>query len=172
MSTLVQQFLYACILHLLYCFVLTNIHEIYMLKVESNCWSLNLPLCWLNTFYLEPIALWVNSYAKLFDACLESTIHEKFLLIWFSCLLIIYLLANYRPLTWITSFITCDLQYYLIKIMIVACHLRNYFVLAWGCLIRLKRIYNFWCSMLILYQLLCVLHTLHSIFMHFLGLTY
>ena len=76
-----------------------NIHEIYMLKVESNCWNLNLPLCWLNTFYLESIALWVNSYAKLFDACLESTIHEKFLLIWFSCLLIIYLPANYRPLT-------------------------------------------------------------------------
>ena len=128
MSTLVQQFLYACILHLLYCFVLTNIHEIYMLKVEGNCWNLNLPLCWLNTFCLESIALWVNSYAKLLDACLESTIHEKFLLIWFSCLLIIYLLANYRPLTWITSFITCALQYYLIKIMIVACHLRNYFV--------------------------------------------
>ena len=127
-STLVQQFLYACILHSLYCSVLTNIHEIYMLKVESNCWSLNLPLCWLNTFYLESIALWVNSYVKLFDACLESTIHEKFLLIWFSCLLIIYLLANYRLLTWITSFITCALQYYLIKIMIVACHLRNYFV--------------------------------------------
>ena len=113
---------------LIICFVLTNIHEIYMLKVESNCWSLNLPLCWLNTFYLESIALWVNSYAKLFDACLKSTIHEKFLLIWFSCLLIIYLLANYRPLTWITSFITCALQYYLIKIMIVACHLRNYFI--------------------------------------------
>ena len=102
--------------------------DIYMLKVESNCWNLNFPLCWLKTFYLESIALWVNSYEKLFDACLESTIHEKFLLIWFSCLLIIYLLANYRPLTWITSFITCALQYYLIKIMIVACHLRNYFV--------------------------------------------
>ena len=69
---------------LIICFVLTNIHEIYMLKVENNCWNLNLPLCWLNTFYLESIALWVNSYAKLFDACLESTIYEKLLLIWFS----------------------------------------------------------------------------------------
>ena len=71
----------------------------------------------IDAFYLESIALWVNSYAKLFDACLESTIHEKFLLIWFSCLLIIYLLANYRPLPWITSFITCALHYYLIKIV-------------------------------------------------------
>ena len=71
----------------------------------------------IDAFYLEFIALWVNSYAKLFDACLESTIHEKFLLIWFSCLFIIYLLANYRPLPWITSFITCALQYYLIKIV-------------------------------------------------------
>ena len=71
----------------------------------------------IDAFYLESITLWVNSYAKLFDACLESTIHEKFLLIWFSCLLIIYLLANYRLLPWITSFITCALQYYLIKIV-------------------------------------------------------
>ena len=90
--------------------------------------KLNHTLCCFNAFYFESIALWVTSYAKLFDACLESTIHEKFLLIWFSCLPIIYLLANYRPLTCITSFITCALQYYLIKIMIVACHLRNYFV--------------------------------------------
>ena len=48
----------------------------------------------IDACYLEFIALWVNSYAKLFYACLESTIHEKFLLIWFSCLFIIYLLAT------------------------------------------------------------------------------
>jgi hypothetical protein len=39
-------------------------------------------------------------------------------------------------------------------------------------MIRRKCIYNFWCSMLVLHQLLCVLITLHSIFMHFLELTY
>ena len=83
----------------------------------NNCWNLNLPMCCFNAFYLESIVLWVNSYAKLFDACLESTIHEKFLLIWFSCLLFIYLLENYRPLLWVTSFITWALQYYLIKIV-------------------------------------------------------
>ena len=71
----------------------------------------------LQCLYFESIALLVNSYAKLFDACLESTIHEKFLLIWFSCLLFIYLLANYRPLPWVTSFMTWALQYYLIKIV-------------------------------------------------------
>jgi len=74
----VHWFLHACLLHLLYYFVLTIIHEICMLKVESNCWNLNPPLCCFKTFYLESIALWVNSYARLFDTCLESTIHEKF----------------------------------------------------------------------------------------------
>jgi hypothetical protein len=39
-------------------------------------------------------------------------------------------------------------------------------------LIRLKRIYNFWCSMLVLHHLLCVLFTLRGIFMYFLELTY
>ena len=48
----------------------------------------------IDAFYLEYFALWVNSYAKLFYACLESTIHEKVLLIWLSCLFIIYLLAT------------------------------------------------------------------------------
>jgi hypothetical protein len=43
---------------------------------------------------------------------------------------------------------------------------------AWGCLIRRKRIYIFWCSMLVLHQLLCVLFTLHGIFLHFPELTY
>jgi hypothetical protein len=38
--------------------------------------------------------------------------------------------------------------------------------------IRCKRICNFWCSMLVLHQLLCVLFTLRGIFMHFLELTY
>jgi hypothetical protein len=38
--------------------------------------------------------------------------------------------------------------------------------------IRLKRIYNFWCSMLVLHQLFCVLFTLCDIFMHFPELTY
>ena len=52
---------------------------------------------------------------------------------------------------------------------------RHQYLAVLGCLyrvIRLKRIYNFLRSMLILYQLLHVLYTLYSIFMHFLGLTY
>ena len=125
--------LYALILTcLLIALVILLYVDNYPWDIHVTSWKqllkLNHPLCCFNAFYFESIALWVTSYAKLFDTCLESTIHEKFLLIWFSCLLIIYLLANYRPLTWITSFITCALQYYLIKIMIVACHLRNYFV--------------------------------------------
>jgi hypothetical protein len=71
----------------------------------------------------------------------------------------------------------------LIKIVLGACHLQNYYFvitylfedeqeLSLGMLIRCKRIYNFWCSMLVLHQLLCVLFTLRGIFMHFLELTY
>jgi hypothetical protein len=44
--------------------------------------------------------------------------------------------------------------------------------LSLGMLIRYKCIYNFWCSMLVLHQLLYILFTLHGIFMHFLELTY
>ena len=44
--------------------------------------------------------------------------------------------------------------------------------LSLGMLIRCKRIYNFWCSMLVLYLLSYVLSTLWSIFTHFLELTY
>jgi hypothetical protein len=36
----VHWFLHTSLLHLLYCFALTTIHEIYMLQVESNCWNL------------------------------------------------------------------------------------------------------------------------------------
>jgi hypothetical protein len=39
-------------------------------------------------------------------------------------------------------------------------------------MIRLKRIYNFWCSMLVLHHLLHVLFTLCGVFMQFLELTY
>ena len=36
----VHWFLHVYLLHLLYYSMLTNIHEIYMLQVESNCWNL------------------------------------------------------------------------------------------------------------------------------------
>jgi hypothetical protein len=39
-------------------------------------------------------------------------------------------------------------------------------------MIRWKRIYNFWCSMLVLHRLLYVLFTLHGISIYFLELTY
>ena len=73
---LIPTYLHIALIILLY---VDNIHEIYMLQVESNRWNLiflcvaSIPLLWI-------IALWVNSYARLIDACLESTIHEKSLL--------------------------------------------------------------------------------------------
>jgi hypothetical protein len=70
----------------------------------------------------------------------------------------------------------------LIKIVLAACYLKNYFVITYlledeqelslGMLICCKGIYNFRCSMLVLHQLLYVLFTLRGIFMHFLELTY
>ena len=64
---LILTYLLIALIILLY---VDNIHEIYMLQVESNRWNLiffcvaSIPLLWI-------IALWVNSYARLIDACLE-----------------------------------------------------------------------------------------------------
>ena len=64
---LIPTYLLIALIILLY---VDNIHEIYMLQVESNRWNLiffcvaSIPLLWF-------IALWVNSYARLIDACLE-----------------------------------------------------------------------------------------------------
>ena len=123
----VQQFLHASLLHLYIALCWQYPWDIY---VES--WKLVLQLkssyVLIDAFYLETIALWVNSYAKLFYACLQSTIHEKFFLIWFSFLFIIYLLANYRPLPWITSYITCALHYYVDQNYIGSMSLQKLFV--------------------------------------------
>jgi hypothetical protein len=43
---------------------------------------------------------------------------------------------------------------------------------AWRCLIRLKHIYNFWCSMLIYTPFSLCFVTLRGVFMHFPELTY
>ena len=70
----------------------------------------------------------------------------------------------------------------LIKIVLASCHLKNYFVITYlledeqelslGMLIRLKRIYNFWCSMLVLHQFIYVFLTLRCTFTWFPALTY
>ena len=73
---LIPTYLHIALIILLY---VDNIHEIYMLQVESNRWNL-IFFCVASMLLLWIIALWVNSYARLIDACLESTIHEKSLL--------------------------------------------------------------------------------------------
>ena len=68
----------------------------------------------------------------------------------------------------------------LIKIVLASCHIKNYlFVITYlledeqelslGMMIRCKRIYNFWCSMLVLHQFLYVLFTLRCTFYTFSG---
>ena len=39
--------------------------------------KLNSSFVLIEYLLLETIALWVNAYAKQFDACLENTIHEN-----------------------------------------------------------------------------------------------
>mgnify|MGYP003477429428 CR=1 FL=1 len=120
----VHWFLHICILHLLYYSMLTIIHEIYMLQVESNRWNLiflcvaSMPLLWI-------IALWVNSYARLIDACLESTIHEK------SLLYDSFVYSLSSSLLRIAAFISYAYNS-MIKIMI-ACHFRNYLCYRFTC---------------------------------------
>jgi hypothetical protein len=167
---LIPTYLHIALIILLY---VDNIHEIYMLQVESNRWNLiflcvaSIPLLWI-------IALWVNSYARLIDACLESTIHEKSLLydsVVYSC----HYLCFDRCIHYIMFTNS------MIKIM-MACHFRNYLCyrftcsgraeLSLGMLIRLQRIDNFLCSMPHYWCYLHVLCTLYVIFVHFLELTY
>ena len=160
------------LLHLLYCFALTTIHEIYMLQVESNRWNLiflcvaSMPLLWI-------IALWVNSYARLIDACLEVLFMK-------SLCFMIQLFTHVITIVLIAAFITYAYNS-MIKFM-MACHSRNYLCyrlpardeqeLSLGMLIRLRRIDNFLCSMPHYWWYLHVLCILYVIFMHFPELTY
>ena len=113
-GALIPTYLHIALIILLY---VDNIHEIYMLQVESNRWNLiflcvaSIPLFWF-------IALWVNSYARLIDACLESTIHEKSLL--YDSIVYSLHLHCFESLHSLHV-----LTIVLIKIM-MACHFRNY----------------------------------------------
>ena len=118
----VHWFLHTCILYLLYYSMLTIIHEIYMLQVESNRWNLiflcvaSIPLLWF-------IALWVNSYARLIDACLEVLFMK-------SLCFMIQLFTHVIYIVLIAAFITY--VYNMIKFM-MACHSRNYLCLSFTC---------------------------------------
>ena len=65
----VHWFLHVYLLHLLYCFMLTIIHEIYMLKLKATA-ETYIFLCVVSTLLLRTYCLWVNCYASLIDACL------------------------------------------------------------------------------------------------------
>ena len=166
---LIPTYLLIALIILLY---VDNIHEIYMLWVESNRWNLiflcvaSMPLLWI-------IALWVNSYARLIDACLEVLFMK-------SLCYMIHLFTHVIYIVLIAAFITYAYNS-MIKVM-MACHSRNYLCyrlpardeqeLSLGMLIRLRRIDNFLCSMPHYWWYLHVLCTLYVIFVHFLELTY
>ena len=141
---LIPTYLHIALVILLY---VDNIHEICMLQVESNRWNLiflcvaSIPLIWF-------IALWVNSYARLIDACLEVLFMK-------SLCYMIHLFTHVITIVLIAAFITYAYNS-MIKVM-MACHSRNYLCyrlpardeqeLSLGMLIRLRRIDNFLCSM-------------------------
>ena len=166
---LIPTYLLIALIILLY---VDNIHEIYMLQVESNRWNLiffcvaSMPLLWI-------IALWVNSYARLIDACLEVLFMK-------SLCFMIQLFTHVITIVLIAAFISYAYNS-MIKVM-MACHSRNYLCyrftcsgraeLSLGMLIRLRRIDNFLCSMPHYWWYLHVLCTLYVIFVHFLELTY
>jgi hypothetical protein len=97
-----------------------------------------------------------------------------------------FICVTFHVVTWLLSFMVKIISFMpmfsilwsqlamlyidLIKI-VLACHLKNYYFLsliysrtsrskAWGCLIRCKRIYNFWCSILVFALIaLCFVYT-------------
>ena len=117
---LIPTYLHIALVILLY---VDNIHEIYMLQVESNCWNLiflcvaSMPLLWI-------IALWVNSYARLIDACLEVLFMK-------SLCFMIHLFTHVITIVLIAAFITYVYNS-MIKFM-MACHSRNYLCLSFTC---------------------------------------
>ena len=77
-------------------------------------------------FWLENVAWWANFYVKMYSSMSQNYYSWNVLLVW--CILIAHCLlySNYKLLTWISSFSSCALHYYLIKIMLVACQFKNY----------------------------------------------
>ena len=113
------QYLHVYLLHLLYCFMLTTIHEIYMLQVESNCWNLII-LC---------VASKLSTKNLLFY---ELTLMQDLLMLVLKVLFMkslcymIQLFSHYLYHFSESLHSSHMLTIVLIKIMIVACHFRNY----------------------------------------------
>ena len=103
--------------------------------------------------------------------------------LYFSCTLyIVFCLIAFHVIAWFLSLLQCYIYHVYVIILwsqlyvllqlfgqgcVIACHFKNYFCyhlptrdeqeLSLGMLIRRKRIYNFWCSMLVLLLFLHVL---------------
>ena len=87
-------FLHIYLLHLLYYSMLTNIHEIYMLQVESNCWNLII-LCVASMHSTLNLLLYELALMQVLLILVLKVLFMKSFAIWFSCLVIISLLAIY-----------------------------------------------------------------------------
>ena len=106
-------------------FMLTIIHEIYMLQVESNCWNLII-LCVASMPSTLNLLLYELTLMQDFWCLSWKYYSWKVFAIWFSCLVIIFLLAKLYIIAFNHFIHLICFTIVLIKIMLVACHLRNY----------------------------------------------
>jgi hypothetical protein len=95
-----------------------------------------------------------------------------------------FVCVSFHVITWLLSSYCQDYVFYahVLSTLISALNALLHWSGLWWCMspkklffcfhmIRLKRIYNFWCSMLVLHHFLHVLFTLRGVFMRFLELT-
>jgi len=85
----VHWFLHVYLLHLLYYSMLTNIHEIYMLQVESNCWNLII-LCVDSMHSTLNLLLYELALMQVLLTLVLKVLFMKSFVIWFICLVIIF----------------------------------------------------------------------------------
>ena len=102
--------------------------EINKLQVEAFTENLNLPLCWPSSF-VESILL--CDLSIIFKCYAFKSPKCSFLVT--SCLDVLpgqsLFVSFNEPLFWIIAFSSYALHDYLIKIVLVACHLKNYSVI-------------------------------------------
>ena len=122
-------------------------------------------------------------YIQKQTVAFNSLLFMLFYLSYFSCYNIVakflFRIIAIMPMFKSTLIPAAMLYIYLIKIVLAQCHIKNYcFVITYlledehelslGMFIRLKRIYNFLCSMLVLYQMAHVF----IIFLYYFGIFY
>ena len=106
-------------LHSSYYFVLTIIHEIYMLKLKANA-ETYIFLCVASKLSTKNLLLYELTPMQVLLMLVLKVLFMKSLCYMISCLVIVFTIASNHFIHFICFTIV------LIKIMIAACHFRNY----------------------------------------------